>query len=92
LKPLKPIKDQFDLIKDKGIELLLQSYAKKIVDVQTQVTSTDPCVGDGGNNGLFGMDLLGDPSTYYIAGLLFIIVIGTITTVLVVLDHQPDIN
>jgi hypothetical protein len=84
-----PIKEQIDSIKDRSIDffnVVFNTFNKTSSSTNTNILISDPCVSEVTNSGV------ADPSTYYIAGLLFLIVLGTITTVLIVLDHQPDIE
>jgi hypothetical protein len=56
-------------------------------DSITPLNFTDPCASEPVNPGVFE-GILGDPSTYYIAGLIAIIIVCSITTVLIALDQN----
>jgi len=78
-RPLTPIKEQIEFLKDKSIEfinVLVQSYGKGKEPI---TPPGDPCVGIEG---------VTEPSTYYITGLIVIATLLTITTIFVVLDYN----
>jgi len=95
-KPLTPIKEQLDLIKNKSIDLLkdvIQPLGKGTGTNINSLTnplppSTDPCapIDPYSTMGINIDASIGE--TYYVAGLIAIVVVCTITTLLIALDHN----